>query len=169
MNVAEVEYFLRDEDQKNARRPLVRRAAERRLEQLDRALGDRTWLVGSSFTVRKIATAYRKAVEDQTATIAAHAMAEMKYDQVESENVQGRRSGNQRPVGPSWRGALPQYFCDRLRRRQGRVRVSAWRREHIIAGVTTSGGFRLVTRGLHDQSSFSISDLSGIIVHRRPS
>lgn len=110
-NVAEVEYFVDDEEEKKRRRPRVTKAARQRLEQLQTALGDRRWLVGDDFTVAdlmmasvlKIARgldllgpypallayqdrcldrpAYRKAVEDQCATIAAHAMADMNYDQ----------------------------------------------------------------------------------------
>jgi glutathione S-transferase len=50
MNVAEVEYFLKDEDQKKARRPLVRQAAMQRLTELQEALGGRQYLAGGSFT-----------------------------------------------------------------------------------------------------------------------
>ena len=111
-NVAEVDYFLQDEAQKAARRPLVAAMARKRLEQLQTALGSRPWLVGDGFTIAdlmmasvlKIARgvhlleefpallayqerclerpAYRQAVEDQLATIAAHRMADMKYDPV---------------------------------------------------------------------------------------
>ncbi|MET0400841.1 MAG: glutathione S-transferase family protein [Cystobacter sp.] len=111
-NVAEVDYFLKDEAQKLARRPLVVAAAEKRLGQLQTALGARRWLVGDDFTIAdlmmasvlKIARrlglmetfpalvsyqdrclerpAYLKAEADQRATIAEHAMRDMKYDQV---------------------------------------------------------------------------------------
>lgn len=114
MNVAEVEYFLEDEEEKAKRRPLVAEAAEKRLGQLQAALGDRRWLVGDDFTIAdlmmasvlKIARgldllagfpalaayqdrcldrpAYRKAVDDQRATIAEHEMADMKFDQRET-------------------------------------------------------------------------------------
>ena len=109
MNVAEVAYFIEDEAEKSARRPRVDAMAERRLTELQQALGDREWLVGDTFSVAdlvmasvlKIARrldllagfpkliayqdrcldrpAYRKAVADQRATIASHEMADMKY------------------------------------------------------------------------------------------
>jgi glutathione S-transferase len=112
-NVAEVEYFLEEAAQKEARRPLVVAAAERRLAQLECALGDRQWLVGEDFTIAdlmmasvlKIARgldlldryptlvayqdrcldrpAYRKAIVDQCATIERHKMADMHFNQVE--------------------------------------------------------------------------------------
>jgi glutathione S-transferase len=112
MNVAEVAYFIEDEAQKAARRPLVVAAAEMRLVQLEAALGDRAWLVGDGFTIAdlmmasvlKIARglglldghpalasyqnrclgrpAYRKAIADQCATIERHAMADMRYAEV---------------------------------------------------------------------------------------
>lgn len=112
MNVAEVEYFLKDEAQKAARRPLVVKAARQRLEDLQAALGDRQWLAGDSFSIAdlmmasvlKIARnlglleglsaltayqdrcldrpAYRKAIADQCATIDEHEMADMKYGRV---------------------------------------------------------------------------------------
>jgi glutathione S-transferase len=108
-NVAEVEYFIDDSLEKERRRPRVMEAARQRLAQLERALGDRQWLVGSAFTVAdlmmasvlKIARgldllkaypalvsyharcldrpAYRKAVADQRATIDAHCMEDMRY------------------------------------------------------------------------------------------
>jgi glutathione S-transferase len=113
MNVAEVEYFIEDEAQKCARRPLVVAAAEQRLAQFEAALGDRQWLVGDGFTIAdlmmasvlKIARglslldrhprlaayqirsldrpAYRQAIADQCATIEQHKMADMRYDAVE--------------------------------------------------------------------------------------
>jgi glutathione S-transferase len=116
MNVAEVEYFIENEAQKNARRPSVLAMAEKRLSELETALGDRQWLVGSSFTVAdlimgsvlKIARgldllkdhsrlaayqdrcldrpAYKKAVADQCATIAQHEMADMRFGDVEKEH-----------------------------------------------------------------------------------
>lgn len=109
MNVAEVEYFIEDEAQKSARRPLVVGAAKQRLDQFNTALGDRRWLVGDSFTIADLMMgsvlkiprnlglleglptlaayqdrcldrpAYRKAIADQRATIAAHTMTDMKY------------------------------------------------------------------------------------------
>ena len=110
-NVAEVEYFLKDEEEKNRRRPRVRKAANQRLGQLQEALGTRQWLVGDAFTVAdlmiasvlKIARgldllgpfpallayqdrcldrdAYRKAVADQRATIDAHGPADMRFNE----------------------------------------------------------------------------------------
>ncbi len=110
MNCAEVEYFIEDADMAAKRRPAVVAAATQRLEQLQTALGERTWLVGDTFTIAdlmmssilKIARrldllagfptllayqdrcldrpAYRKAVADQCATIDDHEMADMKFD-----------------------------------------------------------------------------------------
>ena len=110
MNCAEVEYFIEDAEMATKRRPLVTAAARQRLEQLQTALGERTWLVGDTFTIAdlmmssilKIARrldllagfptllayqdrcldrpAYRKAVADQCATINDHEMADMKFD-----------------------------------------------------------------------------------------
>jgi glutathione S-transferase len=115
MNVAEVEYFIEDEAQKSARRPLVVAAAEQRLAQFETALGDRQWLVGDGFTIAdlmmasvlKIARgldlldrhptvaayqsrcldrpAYRQAIADQCATIKQHKMADMRYDEVKKK------------------------------------------------------------------------------------
>lgn len=118
MNVAEVEYFLDDEEQKRVRRPLVLQAANRRLEQLQGALGEQQFLVGEGFTIADLMTAsvlkiarnldllssfsrllayqnrcldrpaYRKAVDDQRANIAAHTSKDMKY--AEAESINGR-------------------------------------------------------------------------------
>ena len=112
MNVAEVDFFLRDEADKAKRRPLVAAAAEKRLGQVEAALGDRSWLVGDDFTIADLMMgsvlliarrldlmtdhpalaayqdrcldrpAYRKAVADQRATIARHEMADMRFDEV---------------------------------------------------------------------------------------
>lgn len=109
MNVAEVEFFMTDESEKARRRPRVLAMARQRLGQLQDALGAREWIVGSHFSVAdlmissvlKIATsldildafpmlvdyqarcfdrpAYRKAIADQCATIAAHSPEDMKY------------------------------------------------------------------------------------------
>jgi glutathione S-transferase len=111
-NVAEVAHFIDDEEHKRRRWPVVLEAANRRLGQLHDALGDRPWLVGNGFTVAdlmmasvlKIAAnldllgpypglvayqrrcferpAYQQAIEAQCATIAAHDMESMKYDEV---------------------------------------------------------------------------------------
>ena len=113
-NVAEAEFFLPDEAAKAARPPQVVPFAERRLGELQTALGDRDWLVGEDFTVAdlmmssvlKIAAslelldgfpalqayydrcldrpAYKKAVADQCATIAAHGPRDMRYREAQS-------------------------------------------------------------------------------------
>lgn len=110
MNVAEVAYFEADEEVKARRMPVVTKAAKQRLAQLQEALDGRDWLVGGAFgvadlmmaSVLKIARrldllgdvpvlaayqercldrpAYRKAVADQRATIAAHGMEDMRYE-----------------------------------------------------------------------------------------
>ncbi|MEQ1956703.1 glutathione S-transferase family protein [Mesorhizobium sp. CN2-181] len=117
MNVAEVEYFMHDAGQQEARRPAVVAAAEQRLSQLETALGDCQWLVGDAFTIAdlmmasvlKIARrlnlldthpllisyqdrcldrpAYRKAVSDQRAVIERHEMADMRFDKVEKADA----------------------------------------------------------------------------------
>jgi glutathione S-transferase len=56
-NLAEVDFFIEDEDQKAARRPAVVKAVSKRLEQLSDALGDRNYLVGHSFTIADLMTA----------------------------------------------------------------------------------------------------------------
>lgn len=114
INVSEAEFFLRDEAAKAARRPQVLPFAEKRLSELQLALGDRLWLVGETFTVAdlmmssvlKIAAsldmlkvypalqayfdrcldrpAYRKAVADQCATIAAHGPRDMRYREAQA-------------------------------------------------------------------------------------
>ncbi|MBO1908176.1 glutathione S-transferase family protein [Microvirga sp. 3-52] len=111
MNLAEVEFFMSDETEKSLRRPAVLAAAKKRLGELQDALGGRQWLVGDSFTVGglmmssvlKIASslkvledfpalvayqarcferpAYRKAIDDQCATIARHRMEDMRYEE----------------------------------------------------------------------------------------
>lgn len=113
MNVAEVEFFVDDEQQRDARRPSVVAFAVKRLGQLDNALGERTWLVGDTFTIADLMVAsvlrladmqdmikqfprlvayrkrclarpaYRKAVADQRATIADHQQADMRYGETE--------------------------------------------------------------------------------------
>ena len=117
MNVAEVEYFIEDQAQKNARRPGVLAMAEKRLSELETALGGRQWLVGENFTIAdlvmasvlKIARglkmleshprlvayqdrcldrpAYHKAIADQCATIERHTMADMHFDEVAKEDA----------------------------------------------------------------------------------
>jgi len=113
-NVAEAEFFLPDEAAKAVRRAQVLPFAEKRLSALQLALGDRRWLVGETFTVAdlmmssvlKIAAsmdllkaypalqayfdrclnrpAYRKAVADQCATIAAHGPRDMRYREAQA-------------------------------------------------------------------------------------
>jgi glutathione S-transferase len=115
MNLAEVEFFILDETEKRLRRPAVLAAAKKRLGELQEALGGRRWLVGDSFTVGdlmmssvlKIASslkvledfpalaayqarclerpAYRKAIEDQCATISQHRMEDMRYEEARHE------------------------------------------------------------------------------------
>lgn len=110
MNVAEAEFFLTDEAAKAMRRPQVLPFAHQRLAELQTALGNRDWLVGYKFTVAdlmmssvlKIAVsldllesypalaayqerclgrpAYRKAIDDQCAIIAAHRPEDMRYE-----------------------------------------------------------------------------------------
>lgn len=112
MNVAEVEYFMEDEALKSARRPSAVEAAEKRLGELEAALGNRPWLVGESFTIADLMTAsvlkiargldllkshptliayqdrcldrpaYRKAIADQCATIERHKMADMRFGEL---------------------------------------------------------------------------------------
>jgi glutathione S-transferase len=112
MNLAEVEFFISDETEKRLRRPAVLAAATKRLGELQDALGSRQWLVGDSFTVADLMMssvlkgasssgvlddapaleayrarcfdrpAYRKAIEDQCATIAQHRMEDMRYEVV---------------------------------------------------------------------------------------
>ena len=111
MNLAEVEFFIPNETEKELRRPAVLATATKRLGELQDALGGRQWLVGDSFTVGdlmmssvlKIASsleilegfpalaayqarcfdrpAYRKAIDDQCATIARHRMEDMRYEE----------------------------------------------------------------------------------------
>jgi len=111
-DVAEVEYFMKDETMKKARRPFVVATAKERLGELQAALGDRVWLVGGDFTVadllmssvlaiaarlnllgdfptlaawqRKVfdRPAHRKAEADQVAQIGAHTQADMRLDDV---------------------------------------------------------------------------------------
>ena len=108
-NVAEVAYFMEDEEHQRRRKPIVVDAAHERLAQLQTALGTRPWLVGKTFTVAdlmmssvlKIARnldlledypqlvayqdrcferpAYREAIAAQRATIDAHTADDMKY------------------------------------------------------------------------------------------
>lgn len=109
MNLAEVDYFMDDEDEKSRRRPGVLEMVETRLGDLQTALGDRSWIVGDAFTaadlilssVLKLAhslkvldgfpglaryharcmdrPAQQKAEADQLAEIRSHEMEDMKY------------------------------------------------------------------------------------------
>lgn len=109
MNCGEVEYFTDDKDVAAQRRPIVVAAAKEQLEQFQTSLGERDWLVGDAFTIADLMMssvlkigrrldllasfpaiaayqdrcldrpAYRKAVADQRAAIAAHEMADMKF------------------------------------------------------------------------------------------
>ena len=117
MNVAEVEYFMEDEAEKNARRASVLGIAHTRLGQLETALGDREWLVGEAFTIADLMMgsvlriaerlgllerhpslaayqkrcldrpAFRDAVAEQCATIESHKMADMHYEDVEKADA----------------------------------------------------------------------------------
>ncbi|QBE62112.1 glutathione S-transferase family protein [Pseudoduganella lutea] len=111
-NVAEVEYFMDDEEVKTARRPVVVRQAKERLSMLEHARAGRDWFVGDGFTVAdlmlasilKIADrlslldelpalaawhrsilarpAHVRAEEDQKAEIARHTPADMRYSEL---------------------------------------------------------------------------------------
>lgn len=108
-NLAEVELFMTDEAQKTARRPAVADAVRNRLAALQRAVGDRAYLVADQFTVAdlmmasvlKIARAldvlqpfptldawqaricerpaYRRAIAEQCAVFDRHGPRDMKY------------------------------------------------------------------------------------------
>jgi len=109
-NVSEVEYFMDDEEARNARRPLVVRLAKERLAMLESARAGRDWFVGDGFTVAdlmlasilKVADrlalldelpalaawqrtilarpAHVRAEQDQRADIARHTLEDMRYD-----------------------------------------------------------------------------------------
>lgn len=109
MALAEVEFFLKDEASKAIRRPPALAMAERRLGEVQTALGAREWLVAEEFTVAdltmssvlKIAgslgvltafpglsayqarcfdrPAYRAAIAEQMDDIDRHTPADMKY------------------------------------------------------------------------------------------
>ncbi len=110
MNVAEVEFFLIDEMQKQARRPSVLQMAHTRLAQLETALAGRAWLVGAEFSIADLMMgsvlrvaerlglleshpslagylercldrpAFREAIAEQCATIERHEAADMHYE-----------------------------------------------------------------------------------------
>lgn len=66
MNVAEVDFFVRDLEHKRLRRPVVVEAAKNRLEKLSAALGDRSWLVGEEFTAADLMMASALRIADGT-------------------------------------------------------------------------------------------------------
>jgi len=108
-NVALVEFFTRDEAEKEARRPGVRAFAEQRLRELEAGLGGRTFAAGEAFTIADLMLAsvlkiveplgmldavpgvktyqaahlarpaYRKVLDEQMATYAAHGPRDMRY------------------------------------------------------------------------------------------
>jgi glutathione S-transferase len=114
-NVAEVEYFMDDEQARNARRPVVVQLAKERLSMLEQARAGRDWFVGDGFTVAdlmlasilKIADrlalldelpalaawqrsilarpAHVQAEQDQKAEIARHTSRDMRYDAIARE------------------------------------------------------------------------------------
>lgn len=116
-NVAEVEYFMEDEQAKKARRPIVVRQAKERLAMLEQARAGRDWFVGDDFTVAdlmlasilKIADrlalleelpalaawqrtilarpAHVRAEQDQKDEIARHTPADMRYDALAQETT----------------------------------------------------------------------------------
>jgi glutathione S-transferase len=109
-NLAEVDFFIEDERTKAERRPDVLKAVDAKLAQLAAALGPRPYLVGDQFTIADMMTssvmkilhhtnlldayptlkafrdrcfdrpAYKKAVADQIAEVAAHKQQDMKYE-----------------------------------------------------------------------------------------
>lgn len=118
-NVAEVDYFMDDEDAKAARRPVVVALAKERLALLEQARDGRAWFVGNGFSVAdlmlasilKIARglklldevpqlaawqesvlarpAHLAAERDQKADIARHTSADMRYEAVPKERARG--------------------------------------------------------------------------------
>ena len=109
MNLAEVDFFMKDDEEKHRRRPGVLEMAEKRLGELQRGLGERDWLVGNDFTAADLMTssvlkiakslnilmgfpalgtyqkrcfgrpAYQRAIADQCAVFARHSVEDMKY------------------------------------------------------------------------------------------
>jgi len=114
-NVAEVEYFMDDEEARSARRPVVVPLAQERLAMLESARAGRDWFVGDGFTVAdlmlasilKIADrlalldelpalaawqrtilarpAHVRAEQDQRADIARHTAKDMRYEALAQE------------------------------------------------------------------------------------
>jgi glutathione S-transferase len=109
MNLALVDFFTEDEEEKAKRRPRVLKLAETRLGELQRGLAERDWLVGDEFTAADLMTssvlkiakslkilggfpalvdyqqrcfdrpAYQKAIADQCAVFAQHSVDDKKY------------------------------------------------------------------------------------------
>jgi glutathione S-transferase len=109
-NLAEVDFFIEDEEVKAKRRPLIVQAVKAKLDQLTTALGSKDYLVGNEFTVADMMTssvfkilhhtdlldaypsltayrdrcfarpAYKKAVADQCAAFEQHCEKDMKYE-----------------------------------------------------------------------------------------
>ena len=114
-NVAEVEYFMKDEKMQAARRPVVVAQAKERLDLLEQARNGRSHFIGDDFTVADLMSAsilkiarslqflgelpqlaawqqtildrpaHVKAESDQKAEIARHSMADMRYDALKTE------------------------------------------------------------------------------------
>jgi glutathione S-transferase len=108
-NLAEVDFFIDDEEMKAKRRPIVLQAVKAKLDQLASALGSRDYLVGNEFTIADMMTssvlkiihhtdllaaypslpayrdrcferpAYEKAIADQCAVFEEHCEKDMKY------------------------------------------------------------------------------------------
>ena len=119
-NVAEVEFFMADEAQRQARRPAVRPMAEQRLAEVQRALGGRAFLVADQFTIADLMMAsvlliarslklmdahpeldawhraicerpaFRKAIDDQCAELDAHEPRDMKFPEEVLRMFDGR-------------------------------------------------------------------------------
>ena len=110
MNLAEVDFFIADEQKNADRRPDVLKAVEAKLAQLATALGSRPYLVGDQFTIADMMMssvlkilhhtdlliryptlsfyrdrcfdrpAYKMAIAHQCADIARHRENDMKYE-----------------------------------------------------------------------------------------
>ncbi len=109
MNLALVDFFTEDEEDKARRRPEVLDMAEKRLGELQQGLGQRVWLVGDDFTAADLMTssvlkiakslqilggfpafvtyqqrcfdrpAYQQAIADQCAVFERHTVDDMHY------------------------------------------------------------------------------------------
>jgi glutathione S-transferase len=128
MNLAEVDFFLKDEAEKAVRRPRALAMVEKRLGELERALGGRRWLAGDDFSIADLMTAsvlkiarsldvigafpglsayqsrvcerpaYRRAIAEQCAAFAAHSAADMKYPAAAAPTTLRRGAPVRRPV-----------------------------------------------------------------------